>query len=158
MAKWSDIAEQAADLTAAVEIRFAANLHHVLATLRRDGSPRVSGTEVYFHAGDVWMGAMPYSGKVNDLTRDPRCALHTAPIDLKLEEGDATIDGRVERSDDLDVWAAITKQERAEVTEMNGVLLRLDVERVRLVQVVEGTSLIVHAWDPVAGVTRIDAS
>ena len=157
MGQWRDIESEAADLAASVEMRFAANLHHVLGTLRRDGSPRLSGTEVYFHAGNVWIGAMPRSGKVTDLDRDPRCSLHTAPIDLKLDQGDATIDGRAERSDDLDVWAAITKQERADVAEMKGVLFRIAVERVRLVQV-EGERLIIHAWDPHRGVTVTETS
>lgn len=157
MARWDEIDRRAVDVTSAVEMRFAANRHHVLATLRPDGSPRVSGTEVFFHAGNIWIGCMPNSGKVKDLTRDPRCALHTAPIDIELAEGDATIDGRAEASEDLDVWAAMTKQARDDVTGLSGVLYRIDVDRVRLVQV-EGDKLFVHSWDPRRGALSVEAS
>jgi hypothetical protein len=40
-----------------------------LATLRRDGSPRISGTEVEFTDGQVWLGMMPGSLKALDLRR-----------------------------------------------------------------------------------------
>ena len=109
MARWSEIDSVAATLTGVAELRFAANRHHVLGTIRPDGSPRLSGTEVYFHRGDVWIGCMPTSGKVSDLRRDPRCALHTAPIDLEMVEGDAVIDAVAVETEDADVWAAITE-------------------------------------------------
>jgi hypothetical protein len=157
VARWSEIQSEAADLTSAVEMRFAANRHHVLATVRPDGSPRVSGTEVYFHAGELWLGCMPGSGKATDLARDPRMALHTAPVDIELAEGDVTIDGRVERSRDLDVWAAITGQDRGDVTELGGALFRVDVTLLRLVQV-QDERLVVHRWRPGKGVRRTEFS
>ena len=65
----------------------------MLATLRRDGSPRVSGTEVQFHAGDLCMGMMHQGIKSRDLTRDGRFALHTNPGDATMEGGDAKVAG-----------------------------------------------------------------
>ncbi len=53
--------------------------HKVIATLRRDGSPRVSGNELRFIDGEVWLGMMPGSVKALDLLRDPRVAVHGAP-------------------------------------------------------------------------------
>ena len=148
MARWSEIDSVAATLTGVAELRFAANRHHVLGTIRPDGSPRLSGTEVYFHRGDVWIGCMPTSGKVSDLRRDPRCALHTAPIDLEMVEGDAVIDAVAVETEDADVWAAITEGSEEPV---NGVLFRMDVTRFRVVQV-EDDRLLVHSWDPDRGV------
>ncbi|MCZ9341635.1 pyridoxamine 5'-phosphate oxidase family protein, partial [Streptomyces sp. TRM76130] len=43
---WAFFAAAEPDLAATVERRFGAFTHHVLATLRRDGSPRTSGLEV----------------------------------------------------------------------------------------------------------------
>lgn len=43
MASWSEIEAAAPELAAAVEGRFGSALHKALATLRRDGSPRISG-------------------------------------------------------------------------------------------------------------------
>ena len=66
----------------------------MLATLRRDGSPRISGIEVTFADGQLWLGMMPDSRKALDLQRDPRFALHSAPLDADLKDGDAKISGR----------------------------------------------------------------
>lgn len=53
----------------------------ILATLRADGSPRVSGIEVSFQGGELTFGSMPEACKGADLRRDPRCALHSAPAE-----------------------------------------------------------------------------
>lgn len=62
---------------------FAVRKHATLATLRRDGSPRISGTEVVFddEAGEIYLGMMPGSVKALDLRRDPRLALHSPTVD-----------------------------------------------------------------------------
>ena len=62
----------APDLAAAVEARFAAHIHHVIGTLRRDGAPRLSGTEVQIEDGRLRVGMMPGSHKLADIRRDPR--------------------------------------------------------------------------------------
>lgn len=78
---------------------FDAHRHKLLATLRRDGSPRLSGIEVEFSDGEVWVGMMPGSVKAKDLRRDPRLALHSASEDTPQDNpsswiGDAKIAGR----------------------------------------------------------------
>jgi hypothetical protein len=78
---------------------FDSHRHKVLATLRRDGSARVSGVEVEFADGEVLMGMMPGSVKAQDLRRDPRLALHAASEDPPQDDpsawlGDAKIAGR----------------------------------------------------------------
>ncbi len=50
MPSWSEVSAAAPELAAAVEARFGADKHHVVATLRTDGSPRVSGTPGYRRA------------------------------------------------------------------------------------------------------------
>jgi hypothetical protein len=44
MVTWKQFSEEVPALADAVQARFKAHKHHVLATLRKDGSPRVSGT------------------------------------------------------------------------------------------------------------------
>ncbi|OLL75689.1 hypothetical protein Ae168Ps1_4094 [Pseudonocardia sp. Ae168_Ps1] len=73
----------------------------VIATLRADGSPRVSGIEVVLDdAGpstELAFGSMPGSHKGADLRRDPRFALHAAPADQSggdLGDGDLKVSGR----------------------------------------------------------------
>src|SRR6202162_5772237 len=50
--------------------------HLTMATLRHDGSPRISGTEVKFVDGQLEIGSMSNAVKALDLRRDPRVAIH----------------------------------------------------------------------------------
>jgi hypothetical protein len=50
--------------------------HLTMATLRRDGSPRISGTEVEFDDDELRIGSMLSAVKALDLRRDPRVAIH----------------------------------------------------------------------------------
>ena len=74
---------------------FDANKHKTLATLRRDGSPRISGIEIWFEDGELWFGSMWQGVKALDLQRDSRFALHSAS-DGEDFEGDYLIPGLVE--------------------------------------------------------------
>jgi pyridoxamine 5'-phosphate oxidase-like protein len=94
MASWNEVSEAAADLAGTVRARFEATGLGLLATLRRDGSPRISGIEPSFAAGELWLGMMDGSRKALDLQRDPRLALHSATADKDVKEGDARITGR----------------------------------------------------------------
>ena len=104
MATWTEFSTEAPELAAAIAARFTANKHHVLATLRRDGSPRVSGTEVEFADGVLRLGSMPGARKARDLQRDPRYALHANPSDETMAGGDAKVSGtaREVTGDELD--------------------------------------------------------
>ncbi len=99
MASWEEFEREAPDLARRVGARFKATKHHVLATLRKDGSPRVSGTEVEFDGPDILLGSMGGSVKARDLQRDPRFALHANPGDGSMEGGDAKISGTVEETE-----------------------------------------------------------
>lgn len=81
------IAAAEPDFARRVQARFDAYKHKVLATLRKDGSPRVSGIEAEFAEGEIRLGMMHGSLKARDLQRDPRLALHSGTEDPK--KGDA---------------------------------------------------------------------
>ena len=95
MTTYDDFTREAPELAAAVRARFEAEKHHVLATLRRDGSPRVSGSEIIFADGQLWFGSMWQAVKALDLQRDPRFALHSAS-DGGNFQGDAKVAGLAE--------------------------------------------------------------
>lgn len=101
MASWSEVEAAAPELAAAVRGRIEGHLHHVVGTLTADGSPRLSGTEARFHDGQLWLGCMPKSIKARDLRRDPRFALHSAPLDAEMLDGDAKLSGTVNEVTDL---------------------------------------------------------
>ncbi|WP_185993299.1 pyridoxamine 5'-phosphate oxidase family protein [Rhodococcus sp. KBS0724] len=93
MVTWKQFSEEVPALATAVEARFTAHKHHVLATLRKDGSPRVSGTEVEMLDGRLVLGSMFGALKAKDLFRDGRYALHSNPGEHTMEGGDAKIAG-----------------------------------------------------------------
>jgi len=99
MSSWAEVAAAEPEFADRVRRVFDAHRHKVLGTLRRDGSPRVSGIEVEFVDGELLMGMMAGSMKAQDLRRDPRLALHAASEDPPQDEpgtwlGDAKIGGR----------------------------------------------------------------
>ena len=96
MATWTAVETAAPELAQLARELFEANKHLTIATLRRDGSPRISGIECRFIEGDLWFGSMPNAVKARDLQRDPRFALHSGTGDANQWTGDAKVAGRVE--------------------------------------------------------------
>ncbi len=97
MARWSEVEDQVPDLAARATELFALNRHKTMATLRADGAPRISGTELEMRLGDMWIGSMTGARKAIDLQRDGRLAIHSASIDPGPDNtdwpGDAKVSG-----------------------------------------------------------------
>ena len=93
MAKWETFHAAAPELADTIRRRFEATGLALMATLRRDGSPRISAIEVVFGGGDLWLGMMGGSLKARDLQRDPRIAVHSATTDKNVTDGDAKLAG-----------------------------------------------------------------
>jgi hypothetical protein len=150
--RWPDVEAAAPEFAAAVLARFTATKHHVLATLTRDGSPRVWGTEVDRWDGDLVLGSMVPARKVDDLRRDPRFALHANPGDGSMTGGDAKVAGvAVEVSDPADL-ARYTDERRPPPP---FVLLRLELTSVVLTEVV-GERLRVRSLGPDGAVRTVE--
>ena len=81
MASWHEIESEAAEFAARVKERFDAGTNKTLATLRRDGSPRISASEAAFQDGELTFGMMAGSMKLRDVRRDPRIAMHCPTIE-----------------------------------------------------------------------------
>jgi len=102
MATWREVVESEPEFAGRARAFLEGGVHKTIATLRRDGSPRISGTEAKIADGELWFGAMWRSRKALDLRRDPRFALHSASIDPPAWAGDAKISGHVEEIDDAE--------------------------------------------------------
>jgi hypothetical protein len=146
MASWSEFASQAPALAEAVETALGAHKHKMLATLRRDGSPRLSGIEVDISEGELWFGMMPDSMKGADLRRDARFALHSAPVDLELTHGDAKLNGRAILDEDA-IEALRKRLTDAGTPPPPGPmdLFRADLTDASIVRV-EGNELVIDSW------------
>jgi hypothetical protein len=94
MATWSEFERAAPELAKAARGFLEAHRHLTIATLRRDGSPRISGIECEFSDGELWFGSMSRAVKARDLQRDPRFALHSGTGDADRFTGDAKVSGR----------------------------------------------------------------
>ncbi|WP_432251559.1 pyridoxamine 5'-phosphate oxidase family protein [Streptomyces sp. HNM1019] len=92
---WAGFAAAEPALADYAQNRFGRYRHHVLATLREDGSPRVTPLEVNFLSGELWLGMMPESRKALDLRRDPRFSVQANPgTDEDPAGGDLRVSGR----------------------------------------------------------------
>ncbi len=99
MVTWAEFESRQPELAATVAALFRAHKHHVMATLRLDGSPRATGTEVAFDDGALVLGMMPGTRSAADLRRDPRLALHSQGTDPPEGDpsawpGEAKVSGR----------------------------------------------------------------
>jgi hypothetical protein len=148
MASWKEFSRDAPDFAARVQAAFERNKHMTLATLRRDGSPRISGTEIQFDGDEVGFGMMGGSRKAHDLLRDPRIAVHgpTAdpPDEAKDWAGEAKLAGRavavpIDDPDD-DSYA-----------------FRIDVHEVVLTHLNDaGNRLVIESWHPGRGIEVVE--
>lgn len=103
---WADFEAAEPAFAATVRERFGQYTHHALATLRKDGSPRLSGIEADFRGGELWLGMMPNSRKALDLRRDPRFSLLANPgSGTDMGGGDVRISGRAVEITDPDALA-----------------------------------------------------
>lgn len=149
MATWNEVEKAVPELAEAVRSRFEATGLGLLATLRRDGAPRITGVEPGFSRGEVWLGMMDGSRKALDLRRDPRLALHSATADKEVKDGDARITGQaVELSEDDPQRKVFLDDLRAGgdwAPEGPFHLFRIDVSELAFVHP-ESDKLVIRSW------------
>jgi hypothetical protein len=141
MASWSVFEAAAPELAERVRERLDAHTHKTLATIRADGSPRISGTETELKDGELWIGSMWQARKARDLQRDPRFALHSGSDDPADWSGDAKLAGVAEEIAD---------------PERSSHRFRLDLREVSTVGLDdERKALVIEVWTPERGVRKI---
>jgi hypothetical protein len=149
MTSWREVEDAEPKFALLVKALFDAHRHKTIATLRIDGSPRISGIEAAFEDGELTFGSMANARKGADLRRDPRFAMHSATIDpVEGSEsqwpGEAKISGKAIASTPID-------------TEAEGDRFRVDVAEVVHTHLNEqATLLVVEWWTPTQGLQRID--
>ena len=140
MSTWADVERDVPEFAAAVRRVFDAGTNKTVATIRSDGSPRISGTELVFESGEVRLGMMPGSRKLSDVRRDPRVAIHSPTLEPppgSLGVGDAKLSG-------------VLVDTETGGQESDPGMFRLDVREVVLTTV-EGDELVIRSWHPGTG-------
>jgi pyridoxamine 5'-phosphate oxidase-like protein len=151
MTAWRDVEQAVPEFAQRVRALFDAHRHKTIATLRADGSPRISGIEAAFEDGELVFGSMVNARKGADLRRDPRFALHGATVD-PIEGSEARWPGEVKIS-----GRAIATQPATEGSDSDH--FRADIADVVHTHLNEAaTMLVVEWWAPANGLRRIERS
>ena len=145
MPSWSEFEAAAPELATAVRERLDAHRHKTLATVRRDGSPRISGTEAEVRDGELWIGSMWRAVKALDLRRDPRFALHSGSDEPDDWKGDAKLAGVAEEMTEEQTDGEPSHRFRLDLREVSTV--GLNDQRNRIV---------IRVWTPDRGVRMIE--
>jgi hypothetical protein len=128
---------------------FDAHRHKTIATLRADGSPRISGIETVFEDGELGFGSMPNARKGADLRKDPRFALHSATVD-PVEGAEAQWPGEAKISGRAIAAGPITEGP-------DGESFRADIAEVVHTHLDDAaTMLVVEWWTPTKGLQRVE--
>ena len=148
MTTWHDVERAEPAFAQRVRGLFEAHRHKTIATLRADGSPRISGIETAFEDGELTFGSMPNARKGADLRRDPRFALHSATVDPAEGAeaqwpGEAKVSGRAVPAGSGDG--------------PEGDFFRADITEVVHTHLNEqATMLVVEWWMPTHGLRRVE--
>jgi hypothetical protein len=148
MTTWKEFAAAEPDLAQRVRELFSAHKHHTMATLRKDGSPRISGTEVDFADDDLAVGMMGGALRAVDLRRDNRVALHSSTVDPDADPtlwpGDAKISGTATEVENHGGPAGSHR-------------FLIDLTEVVITKVgTPGDHLVIETWHPDRGLRRIE--
>jgi len=156
VARWADVERTAPAFAEAVRAVFDAHRHKTVATLRKDGAPRISGNELTFAHGDVWLGMMPGSVKARDLQRDPRIAVHSATVDPEMTDGDTKLSGRVEEIHDEETIARFVGAAR-EKPPGPFHLFRVDIADITLTRIGDPADhLVIETWHDGRPLQRVE--
>lgn len=146
MTAWREVEAAEPEFARRVRALFDARRHKTMATLRADGSPRISGIEAVFEDGELVFGSMPNARKGADLRRDPRFALHSATVD-PVEGAEAQWPGE----------AKISGRAVAAAGGADGDRFVADIAEVVHTHLDEAaTMLVVEWWTPAHGLQKIE--
>ena len=149
MTSWKDVEQAVPEFAQRVQALFDAHKHKTIATLRADGSPRISGIETQFKDGELDFGSMPDARKGADLRRDPRFALHSATVDA-VEGAEAQWPGEAKISGRVVAAGPITQGP-------DGDLFHADIAEVVHTHLDEAARvLVIEWWTPEHGMRKVE--
>jgi len=147
MSTWADFAAEAPELAGRIRAIFAGGTNKTIATIRADGSPRISGTELEIGEDAVTLGIMPGARKLADVRRDPRVAIHSPTIEPPGTPSEWAGDAKL---------AGVLRERPAPEGGPTGSYFELDISEAVHTRVDETeTFLVVETWHSGRGITRI---
>jgi hypothetical protein len=138
---WSEFEVDAPSLAAVGRARLGDPGVILLATIRSDGSPRVSPVEPLFWNGQLWLSMGWGSRKARDVQRDSRVLVHSVVMNREGTHGEYKVRGRAVAETDPSVHRDYAEEVRRRIgwspEPGRFHLFRIDVEDVTFVR-----------WDP----------
>jgi hypothetical protein len=154
MPAWGVIADEEPQFSDRVRRLFDAGRHKTIATLRADGSPRISGIECEFVEGNLRFGSMSGARKEADLKRDPRFALH-GPAFHPQEGKEGDWPGEAKIAGRAILQGPVTTDDTDE--NPDGEMFVADIAEVVITSLnAEASRLVVEFWTPDHGLRRIE--
>ena len=100
---WSELAGAQPRLAALGHERLLDRGVVLVATIRADGTPRISPVEPFVLDGALWLSMLWGSAKAADLQRDPRILVHSVITSRDGGEGEYKVRGRAQAEHDAGV-------------------------------------------------------
>ena len=151
---WEAIEQAEPELAGRVRQLFDAGRHKTIATLRADGSPRISGIECEFTDGELRFGSMSGARKGADLARDPRFALH-GPTFHPQEGAESDWPGEAKIAGRAIPAGPVAGEDGHEHPE--GEMFVADITEVVVTRLnPEATKLVVESWTPERGLRQVE--
>lgn len=98
--RWSEMQSNQPRLAELGRERLLAPGVVLVATIRRDGTPRLSPVEPLVLDGDLWLSMMWGSTKAADIARDPRILVHSVITGRDGAEGEYKVRGTARAQED----------------------------------------------------------
>ena len=136
---WSVLESQAFEIAEFGRVRLHNKVAY-LATVRKDGSPRVHPCTPIIGEGHFFVFMEPMSPKGNDLRRDPRFAAHCSVTDTSGESGEFIVKGKAKFIKDPELRALAVRICPYDPAEQY-VLFEFDLESVVMTEYKDGQAI-----------------
>ena len=141
---WKEFAHQAPELASLGFERFNRRIVY-LATIKKDGSPRLHPVTPSIGEGRLFMFTEPSSPKIRDLRRDPRYAMHCA-VGGGAPLFEYLISGSAELITDPELREKMAAIMNAPVVDESYALFEFQVERVLVVDYDQDKNRLISRW------------
>jgi pyridoxamine 5'-phosphate oxidase-like protein len=154
---WQELENGAPEIARLGSERLAEAGIALLATLRKDGSPRINPVEPHLVSGHLLFAAMARTTKARDLERDPRCFLHSAVSDPDGSHGELKLAGRADEVRDAELREQLSEAWWAGRPAEEAHVFSLAIERAAFVTwEIERGVMIVRRWSPERGFDTVE--
>jgi len=152
---WMEFQERAPEMAAMGLERFRRSGVVLIATLRKDGSPRISPVEPFFISDQLLLGMMWHSMKALDLRRDARCVIHSAVTNAEGKEGEFKLRGKAIELNEEGYYQTIRERWGVQPSTCLHVF-SVDIESASFIAYDIGKGeMIVKQWDPQRGLREM---